>query len=88
MWATVSACKPLRAIARFKGKAQDVASAFGFGGYQLVQINVGATDSCAGNPRPMFAMAAGAASVADATVSVELGRANAQSTVSGTVRLK
>lgn len=77
-----------RAIARFKGKAQDVASAFGFGGYQLVQVNVGATDNSGGNPRPMLAMAARAASADMAPVSAEPGRVNVQLTVSGTVRLK
>lgn len=78
-----------KAIDRFKAKAKEVATAFGMGGYQLMQVNVGAVDGGDAGPRPMMAMAM-RASVADAATPVptEPGRSTVQLSVSGTIRLK
>lgn len=76
-----------QAIDRFKAKAQAVATAFGFGGYQLLQVNVGAVDNPGSGPRPMVAMAARSA-MSEAAVPAEAGRSQVSLSVSGTVRLK
>lgn len=76
-----------QAIDRFKAKAQAVATAFGFGGYQLLQVNVGAVDHAGGGPRPMVAMAARSA-MSEAAVPAEAGRSQVALSVNGSVRLK
>ena len=78
-----------QAIEQFKAKAQHAATAFGFAGYQLVQVQVGATDQGANFARPYLAMTAPRAVSADqAPVPMEPGRTQAQLTVSGTVQLR
>ena len=78
-----------QAIARFQSKAQAVAQSFGFKGYQLVQVNVGAVD---GNGGARFSQMAAApramAAMSDMPVPVEAGTSTVQLAVNGTVRLK
>ena len=78
-----------QAIERFKTKAKHTAQLFGFGGYQLVQVQVGSTDQGAYPRQPYLAMAA-RSTVADAAppMAAEPGRTLVQLTVSGTVQLR
>jgi len=74
------------AIERFKGRAADVAKAFGFGSYTLREVSIGSNDQ--GSPRP-YAMAMQAKSaMSDAPVSVEAGKSTVTVTVSGSVQMK
>lgn len=74
------------AIERFKGRAADVAKAFGFGSYTLREVAIGSNDQ--GSPRP-YAMAMQARSaMSDAPVSVEAGKSTVTVTVSGSVQMK
>lgn len=74
------------AIERFKGRAADVAKAFGFGSYTLREVSIGSNDQ--GFPRP-YAMAMQAKSaMSDAPVSVEAGKSTVTVTVSGSVQMK
>ncbi|HQS32453.1 SIMPL domain-containing protein [Polaromonas sp.] len=74
------------AIERFKGRAADVAKAFGFGSYTLREVSIGSNDQ--GSPRP-YAMAIQARSaMSDAPVSVEAGKSTVTVTVSGSVQMK
>lgn len=74
------------AIERFKGRAADVAKAFGFGSYTLREVSIGSNDQ--GSPRP-YAMAMQARSaMSDAPVSVEAGKSTVKVTVSGSVQMK
>ena len=78
-----------QAIARFRAKAQEMAKSFGFQGYSLVQVNVGAVDGQGGGVRPMMAASAKSASyISEAAVPVEPGRSTVQLSVNGTVSLK
>ena len=78
-----------QAIARFRAKAVEVAKSFGYQGYSLVQVNVGAVDGNGGGVRPMLAMSAkSVSSMADAPVPMEAGRSTVQLSVNGTVSLK
>lgn len=74
------------AIERFKAKATELASGFGFSGYTLREVSVNANEP--GFPRPrMMAMEAKAAA-ADMPVPVEAGKSTVQVTVSGSVQLR
>ena len=78
-----------QAIERFKTKAQAAAHAFGFGGFQLVQVQVGSTDQGNQFARPYLAMAAAKSALPDqAPVPMEPGRTQVQLSVSGTVQLR
>ena len=75
------------AIERFKARATDIAHSFGFGGYNLRDVNVSANDQ-GYSPRPRL-MAMQAKSVMDdAPVPVEAGKTAVVVTVSGSVQLK
>lgn len=76
-----------QAIERFQAKAQQAAAAFGFAGYELVQVQLGSTDHGGGGVRPLLAARAASAELA-APVPAEPGRTTVQLTVSGTVRLR
>ena len=79
-----------QAIERFKTKAKEIAAAFGMGGYQIMQVDVGAVDGGAeAGHRPMLMMAA-RSGMADAAppVPAEPGRTTVQLSVSGPIRLK
>ena len=79
-----------RASERFKTKAKEIAAAFGMGGYQIMQVDVGAVDGAAeAGHRPVLMMAA-RSGMADAAppVPAEPGRTTVQLSVSGSIRLK
>lgn len=74
-----------QAIARYRARAADYARQFGYGGYQIGEVNVNGNDS---GPMPMAApmlrmKAAGA--MADEALPVEAGKASVSVTVSGVV---
>ncbi|MCX7662206.1 MAG: SIMPL domain-containing protein [Tepidimonas fonticaldi] len=76
-----------QAIEAFRQQAAEVARAFGFQGYELREVHVGA-QTPGPEPRPLLrAMAANGAEAAPA-LPVEPGQALLQVTVSGAVRLK
>jgi predicted secreted protein len=77
-----------QAIDRFRAKAQNAAKAFGFSGFQVVQVQLGSTDQGGSTNRPYLAMAAKAMSADQAPIPVEPGRTQVQLTVSGTVQLR
>ena len=77
-----------RAIERFKTKAQEIAKSFGFAGYNLVQVTVGATDQSGVQPRPLMALAARASMADSMPVPTEPGKSVLQLNVSGTIRIK
>lgn len=77
------------AITQFRGKADEIAKAFGFAGYSLRQVSVSSVDGGHGQPRPVMMMArAEKAMEADAAVPVEAGKATVQVTVSGSINLR
>lgn len=73
-----------QAIAAYRAKAAEYAKKFGYAGYVLREVNVGAGEP-PGSPIPM--MRATAASMESAPLPVEAGKATVTVTVSGTVRL-
>lgn len=75
------------AIERFKARATDIARSFGFAGYTLREVNVGADDQ-GFTPRPRLMASGGRAAMADAPVPVEAGKTSVVVTVSGSVQLK
>ncbi len=75
------------AIERFKARALDIARSFGFAGYSLREVNVGANDQ-GYTPRPRMLAMEARASVADAPVPVEAGKTSVVVTVSGSVQLQ
>ena len=84
--ALVEADAQKQAIDRFKAKATELATGFGFTGYTLREVSVNANDP--GFPRPrMMAMEAKSAA-ADMPVPVEAGKSTVMVTVSGSVQLK
>ncbi len=76
-----------QAIAAFRQQAQEVAQAFGYGGYELGEVHVSAATPEGGLPRPMLRAQAMAATEAAPTLSVEPGQTWLEVTVSGSVRL-
>lgn len=77
------------AISQFRGKADDMAKAFGFSGYTLRQVHVSSADGGQGQPRPMMMAArADKAMEADAALPVEAGKATVQVTVAGSINLR
>lgn len=73
-----------QAIAAYRAKAAEYAKKFGYAGYALREVNVGAGEP-PGPPIPM--MRATAAAMESAPLPVEAGKATVTVTVSGTVRL-
>lgn len=75
-----------QAIERFKAKASEVSSAFGFGGYALREVSINTNDQ---GPMPrMRAMAMSAKSeMADAPVPVEAGKSTVLVSISGSVQM-
>ncbi len=73
-----------QAIAAYRAKAAEYAKKFGYAGYVLREVNVGAGEP-PGSPIPM--LRAPAASMESAPLPVEAGKATVTVTVSGTVRL-
>ena len=76
------------AIGRFRAKADRSARLFGFTGWMLREVAVGAEGPPPGMPRPAIAMGARAASAGmDAPLPVEAGRATVTVSVQGSVQL-
>lgn len=77
------------AIERFKARANDVAKAFGFGGYTLREVSVQAADQ---GDRPVYARAMAdmpqAVMAPDAGLPVEAGKTQVIVTVSGSIQLR
>ncbi len=74
------------AIERFKAKAGDIASGFGFKGYSLREVSVNLSDNGQDpHPLPMMAFAKGMS--ADAPIPVEAGTAAVVVQVNGSVQL-
>lgn len=76
-----------QAIERFRQRAADIASAFGFTDYTLGHVSVGDA-SGSEPPRPMMLAHAAKAFEADASVPVEAGKEAVQVTVSGSIHLR
>jgi predicted secreted protein len=74
------------AIAAFRAKAASYAKQFGYGGFEVREVNV-ATSEPQDGPVPMMRMKAAASSQGDA-LPVEPGKATVTATVSGTIQLK
>ena len=75
-----------QAIARFRAKAADSARQFGYAGYVIREVTVGAIDMPSGNPMPVLRMKAMSAPADDA-LPVEAGKAVLSVTVNGTIQL-
>lgn len=77
-----------QAVAAFRGRAAELAKAFGFAGWSLREVNVSGGDAV--QPQPRFRMQAAAAApmAADAPLPVEAGRSSVAVTVSGSVQLR
>lgn len=74
------------AIAAFRAKAASYAKQFGYGAYEIREVNV-STSEPQGGPTPIMRMQASAAPQGDA-LSVEPGKATVTATVNGTVQMK
>ena len=78
----------MRAIARFKGRAETYAKQFGFGGYSLREVAVGGGDVAAPVGQPMLrASRAMASPGVDESQPVEAGKATVSISVSGSIQL-
>jgi predicted secreted protein len=76
-----------QAIERFKSRAREISSSFGFAGYALREVSVSANDqSYAPRPRAMAMQAK--ADMADSAVPVEAGKSTVLVTVSGTIQMR
>ena len=75
------------AIQSFKGRATEIAQAFGFAGYTLREVSVNANDA-GYTPRPRLMAMEAKSAVADAPVPVEAGKTLVVVNVSGSVQLK
>lgn len=77
-----------RAIQRFRARAGEVAQQFGMGGYTLGEVNVQTGEVETGMRRPMMAMKALSAPMADAApLPTEAGKGTLSATVQGSVTL-
>ena len=77
-----------QAIARFKEQAGRLSADFGFGDYSLREVAVHSNQSAPGPQPRMMAMEARSASLADAPLPVEAGKASVTVTVSGSVKMR
>ena len=77
------------AVERFKARAKDVATQFGFAGYTLREVSIQAADQ---GDRPMFARAMAdapqATMASEAPLPVEAGKSRVVVTVSGSIQLR
>ncbi len=74
-----------QAIARFKGRAEQVAREFGFGGWSLREVSVQGQDGM--HPAPVMRAQAMRAAAPDEALPVEAGRTQVTVTVGGSVQL-
>ena len=75
-----------QAIARYRAKAADYAKQFGYGGYQVREVNVSAADAPSFMPSPMVRAKAMSVS-SDEALAVEPGKGAVSVSVSGTVQM-
>jgi predicted secreted protein len=76
-----------QAVTRFRAKADQAARLFGFTGYLLREVQIGANDS-PGVPLPMaMRVRSSAASVGDEPLPVEAGKASVTVSVTGSIQL-
>lgn len=77
------------AVDRFKARAREVATQFGFGGYTLREVSIQSVDS---GDRPVFARAMAdapqATMASEAPLPVEAGKSQVVVTVSGSIQLR
>jgi predicted secreted protein len=74
------------AIERFKARAGEISSAFGFGGYTLREVSINANDQGPG-PRPRVMAMSAKSDMAEASVPVEAGKSTVAVNVSGSVQM-
>ena len=75
-----------QAIERFKSRASEVSSAFGFGGYALREVSINTNDQ-GPVPRPRAIAMSAKSEMADAPVPVEAGKSTVLVTISGSVQM-
>lgn len=75
-----------QAISRYRAKAAEYAKLFGYGGYVIREVNVGASEPPGFSPAPMMRAKAMSAAV-DEALPVEAGKAPIVVNVNGTVQL-
>ncbi|WP_196868475.1 SIMPL domain-containing protein [Polaromonas sp. CG_9.11] len=75
-----------QAIERFKAKASEVSSAFGFGGYALREVSINTNDQ-GPMPRPRAMAMSAKSEMADAPVPVEAGKSTVLVNISGSVQM-
>jgi predicted secreted protein len=76
-----------RAIGRFRERAQIHAQQFGFGGFQIREVQIDTGGEHVPVPLPRARMAAAPAGAADESLPVEAGKATVTATVSGSVQM-
>lgn len=76
------------AIARFRSRAAEIATGFGFKGYEVAEISVQAGEPVSPAPVPMLRMAKADLAEAGAALPVEAGKGTLTVTVSGSVTMK
>jgi len=76
-----------QAVERFRAKAGELATAFGFSGYGLREVSVHAQDE-GSPPRPRVMAMEAKSAMADAPVPVEAGKSAVAVNVSGSVQLR
>ena len=75
-----------QAIERFKAKAGEISSAFGFGGYTLREVSVNANDQ-GSIPRPRMVAMSAKSDMAESPIPVEAGKSTVLVNVSGSVQM-
>lgn len=75
-----------QAIARFRAKAADYATRFGYSGYSIREVSVNTNEG--GGPVPLRMKAASASYAAEAALPVEAGKATVTVSVNGNVQMK
>ena len=76
-----------QAITRFRARADGYSRQFGFGGYQIREVQVGLQDAPVVMARAPMMMRAAAAPAADEALPVEAGKTTVSVSVSGTVQM-
>ena len=75
-----------QAIERFKTRANEVSSAFGFGGYALREVSINTNDQ-GPMPRPRAMVMSAKSEMADAPVPVEAGKSTVLVSITGSVQM-
>jgi predicted secreted protein len=75
-----------QAIERFKARAGEISSAFGFGGYALREVSINVNDQ-GFTPRPRMVAMSAKSDMAESAVPVEAGKSTVLVNVSGSVQM-